>query len=217
MTKQLIAGLATIVVAGSALIGTSIYAASTTSTGTISSRTQGVHMDRQTPEQMVASLSGKISPEAITAFTTLMARHKTEMDALRTNIGTTVDKATMEANRTAFRTEMDALMAKYPDLKAALPTPPQGGKHRNNPMASLLAGVSAVDKAAIEAIHTDYDAREKILKTEEKAKIDTIIANYPEIKAKLDAMKAVKQIGDGEKDDGDHDGDRGGHGGQRGR
>jgi hypothetical protein len=40
MTKQLIAGLATIVVTGSALIGTSIYAATATSTGTLSSRTQ---------------------------------------------------------------------------------------------------------------------------------------------------------------------------------
>jgi hypothetical protein len=150
-------------------------------------------MDRQTPEQMVASLSGKVSPEAITAFTALMTKHKTEMDALRANTGTTVDKATMEANRTAFKTEMDALMTKYPDLKATLPTPPQGGKHGNNPMASLLAGVSAVDKAAIEAIHADYDAREKVLKTEEKAKIDTIIANYPDLKAKLDALKASKQ------------------------
>lgn len=41
MTKQLIAGLATIVVAGSALIATGMYAATgTSSTGTLSPRTQ---------------------------------------------------------------------------------------------------------------------------------------------------------------------------------
>ncbi len=193
MTKQLIAGLATIVVAGSALIATGMYAATATSTGNTSSQIQRTHMDRQTPEQMVASLSGKVSPEAITAFTTLIARHKTEMDALKSSTGTTVDKATMEAKHEAFKTEIDALMTKYPDLKAVLPTPPQGGKHGANPMTSILAGVSAVDKTAIETIHTDYDAREKILKTEEKAKIDAIIANYPAIKAKLDALKASKQ------------------------
>ncbi len=208
MKKTLIAGLATLVVAGSALIATNIYAATNLHTDS-ATHTRGVHMDRQTPEQMIASLSGKVSPEAITAFTTLMARHKTEMDALKSNTGTTIDKAAMEAKHTAYKTEMDALMTKYPDLKAALPTPPQGGKHGENPMASLLAGVSAVDKAAIEAIHTDYDAREKVLKTEEKAKIDAIIANYPAIKAKLDTLMSNEKSRD-------HDGGMGGRG-PRGR
>lgn len=169
-------------------------------------------MDRETPEQIVASLSGKVSPEAITAFTTLMAQHKTEMDALRTNTGTTVDKTTMEANRTAFKTEMDALMTKYPDLKAALPTPPQGGKmggrgrdNGANPMDTILASVSATDKTALEAIHTEYEAREEALRTEEKAKIDAIIAKYPDLKTKLDTLKSNEKSRD-------HDGGMGGRG-----
>jgi hypothetical protein len=216
MKKTLIAGLATIVVAGSALIATGMYAATGTTSNSTTSRNQWIHMDRQTPEQMVASLSGKVSPEAITAFTTLMAQHKTEMDALRTNTGTTIDRATMEAKHTEFKTEMDALMSKYPELKAALPTPPQGGKMGgrwgNNPMDTILSSVSATDKAALEAIHTEYGAKEEALRTEEKAKIDAIIAKYPDLKTKLDTLQASEK-----NRDGDHDGDRGGHGGPRGR
>lgn len=173
-------------------------------------------MGRQTPEQMVASLSGKVSPEAITAFTTLMAQHKTEMDALRTNTGTTIDRTAMEAKHTAYKTEMDALMTKYPDLKAALPTPPQGGKmggrargNGSNPMDTILSSVSATDKTALEAIHTEYEAREKALRTEEKSKIDAIIAKYPDLKTKLDALKSNEKSRD-------HDGGMDGRG-PRGR
>jgi hypothetical protein len=168
-------------------------------------------MDRQTPEQIVASLSGKVSPEAITAFTTLMTRHKTEMDALRTNTGTTVDKTAIQAKHEAFKTEMDTLMTKYPDLKAALPTPPHGGKMggKNNPIEAIFAGVSATDKTAIETIRTEYRARQDAIKAEEKAKIDTIIAKYPDLKAKLDALKSNEKSRD-------HDGGMGGQG-QRGR
>ncbi len=214
MTKNLIAGLATIAIAGSALVATGMYASTATSISTLLSRTQWIHMDRQTPEQMVASLSGKVSPGAITEFTTLMAKHKTEMDALRTNTGTTIDKATMEAAHTAFKMEMDTLMVKYPDLKAALPTPPQGGKmggRGNNPMDQILASVSASDKTTLEAIHTEYEAKEEALRTEERAKIDAIMAKYPDLMAKIDTLRASEK-----NRGGDHDGDRGGHG-PRGR
>jgi hypothetical protein len=51
-----------------------------------------------------------------------MTKHKTEMDAMRTNTGTKIDTVSMEKQREGFKTEMDALMSKYPDLKAAMPT-----------------------------------------------------------------------------------------------
>lgn len=63
------------------------------------------------------TLSG-ISTEAQTAFTALQTKHKTEMDALRTQTGVTADQ--IKAKHEAFRTEMDALVTKYPELKNAL-------------------------------------------------------------------------------------------------
>jgi hypothetical protein len=142
---------------------------------------------------MIISLSGKVAPEAITAFTTLMARHKTEMDILKNSTGTTLDEASMQAKHTAFKTEMDTLMTQYPDLKTVLP---QGGKMNNkgkgntiNPIDTILADVSATDKVALETIHTEYQAKEEALRTEKKAKIDTIIAKYPGLKTKLDTLK----------------------------
>ena len=59
-------------------------------------------------------------------------------------------------------------------------------------MDEILASVSQSDKAAIEAIHTEYSTKAEALHTEEKAKIDAIIAKYPELKTKLDTLKANK-------------------------
>lgn len=70
-----------------------------------------------------------------------------------------------------------------------------GGEHdgkmgKINPMNDILTGVSDADKTAIEAIRTEYRAKQETLRTEEKAKIDAIIAKYPELKAKLDTLEA---------------------------
>lgn len=67
------------------------------------------------PENMVNSLSGKVSTEALTALQALMTKHNTEMDALRT-AGTTPTQTQIDT----FKTEMDALIAKYPELKTAM-------------------------------------------------------------------------------------------------
>jgi hypothetical protein len=65
-------------------------------------------------------------------------------------------------------------------------------------MDTILSGLSAADKTAIEAIHTEYRTKQDALRTEEKAKIDTIIAKYPELKAKLDTLeKSRPQMGEG--------------------
>ena len=73
-------------------------------------------------EGMIASLSGKVSAEALAAFQTLIAKHKTEMEAIHSNSGNTIDKTEMEAKHAAFKAEMDALMVQYPELKTAMPT-----------------------------------------------------------------------------------------------
>ena len=80
---------------------------------------------------------------------------------------------------------------------------------RENPMDSVLSGLSDADKTAVKAIHDEYQTKHETLRTEEKAKIDTIIAKYPDIKAKLDTMEKNRpQM--------EQDGGRGGHG-PRGR
>lgn len=74
------------------------------------------------PQDMIATLSGKVSPEALAALQALMTKHKTEMDVARSNTGITLDKTEMQAQRNQFKTEMDALMIQYPELKTAMPT-----------------------------------------------------------------------------------------------
>ena len=119
MTKQLIIGLATIAVSGAALLATGIYAATT---GTnLGNSLHMNHMRLNNAQDIVASLSGKVSPEALTALQTLITKHKSEMDAIRTGTGTPPDRATMEKQRETFKTEMDALLVQYPELKTALP------------------------------------------------------------------------------------------------
>ena len=57
-------------------------------------------------------------------------------------------------------------------------------------MDTILSGVSAADKTAIEAIHTEYRTKQDALRTEEKAKVDAIIAKYPDLKTKLNTLEA---------------------------
>jgi len=118
-----------------------------------------------------------------------MTKHKTEIDALRSSSGTTVDKTTMDAQHTAFRTEMDALMVKYPELKMAMPQ--MGGKmgRGNGEFEAIIATLPATTQIELKAIRDEYKTKQDTLRTDEKAKIDTILAKYPEVKTKLDALK----------------------------
>ncbi len=196
MKKSLIIGIATLAITGSALIGSSIYAAS----GTWSQK--GNHMQKMQKMNANMTLSG-VSTEAQTAFTALQTKHKTEMDTLRTQTGVTEEQ--IKAKREAFKTEMDALITKYPELKNALQ---KGGKMgRENPMENLLSGLSDTDKTAVKALHEEYKTKQEVLRTEEKAKIDVIIAKYPDLKTKLDTMEKNRpQMWENEG--------RGGHGGR---
>lgn len=188
MTKQLIIGLATLSVAGAAILGTGMYAASTNSwtTGNMP------RMEQRDPTAMLATIKTQVSAEAYTALETLMTKHKTEM----TTSSTTADKTAMQAQREAFKTEMDALLTKYPELKTAMPQGGKmggkGGRNGIGPMDEILTGVSDADKTAIEAIRTEYQTKQESLRTEERAKIDAIIAKYPELKAKLDTLEASR-------------------------
>ncbi len=186
MKKSLIIGLATLALTGTAFIGSNMYAASS---GTMSSTGQSFQrMERHTPADMINSPSGKASPEALTALQTLMTKHQTEMDALK-NSGTQPDKATMDAQRTAFKTEMDALIAKYPELKTALPQVGNMGRGGGE-MESILAALPADAQASIQTIRDSYKTRLDALRTEEDTQVEAILANYPDVKAKYDAEKA---------------------------
>jgi|GEM_PF-5015629 hypothetical protein len=115
MKKSLIIGMATIAVASTALIGSSIYAA--TNSGTTGGERTHKMQKMQKRGNETLTLSG-VSTEAKTAFTDLQKKHKQEMDALRTQSGVTEDQ--LQAKHEAFKTEMDALITKYPELKNAL-------------------------------------------------------------------------------------------------
>ncbi|NRH21214.1 hypothetical protein HOO68_04165 [Candidatus Gracilibacteria bacterium] len=198
MTKTLIAGLATIIIAGTALVGTGMYAAVSTSNSgndVTSGWNMGSRMNRENPADITATLSGKVSAEALAALQAVMAKHKTEMDTLRSSSGTTVDKTTMNAQHTAFRTEMDALIVKYPELKTAMPQ--MGGKmgRGNGEFEAIIATLPATTQTELKAIRDEYKTKQDTLRTEEKAKIDTILAQYPEAKTKLDTLEANRPQG----------------------
>lgn len=143
---------------------------------------------------MINSLSGKVSTEALTALQALMDKHKAEMIAARSNTGT-IDKTAMEAQRTAFKAEIDALFAKYPELKTAMPTPPNGGMmmgregRGGKQMETIIATLPSSAQTELQAIRDDYRTKQEALRTEEKTKTDAILASYPDIKTKLDALQ----------------------------
>ena len=165
-------------------------------------------MERWNPEDIVQSLSGKVSTEALTAFETLMTKHKTEMDAER-NSTTTVDETTRKANMEAFKTEMDALMAQYPELKTALPQGGEMGKRGDqgqwNPMNSVLSALPTDAQTELKTIRESYKTKMEALRTEEETAMEAVIAKYPEVKTKYDAAKANRPTHDDgqppEKDD----------------
>ncbi len=190
MTKILIAGLATIVIAGTVLVGTGMYAASTSSSGTWIQGKFRSHMGQGSHENLVATLSWRVSTEDLTAIQSLMTKHKTEMDALRSSSGTTIDKATMDAQHTAFKTEMGALIAKYPELKTTLPQIWGKMGRGNREFEAIIVSLPTSTQTIIKSIRDEYKTKQDTLRTEEKAKIDTILSQYPEVKRKIDVLKA---------------------------
>jgi hypothetical protein len=191
MKKSLIIGLATLAISGTALIGSSMYAAST---GTTTQAKTAMMKNRGT--DMITSLSGKVSTEALTALQTLMTKHQTEMDTLK-NSSTTLDRTAMEAKHEAFKTEMEALIVKYPELKTAMEANrPMGGKmgrwgkNGENPMKTVLASLPTEAQTQIETIRTNYRTQFDTLRTTEEKEIESIIAKYPEVKAAYDTAKA---------------------------
>lgn len=196
MKKSLIIGIATLAITGSALLWTGIYAATTTTTDTTTQHSQ--RMERWNPEDMVQSLSGKVSTEALNALETLMTKHKAEMDAARNNT-TTIDEATRKAQMEAFKTEMDALLVKYPELKTALPQGREMGKRgergQGNPMNSVLSALPSDAQTEIKTIRESYKTKMDTLRTEEETATEAVIAKYPEVKAKYDAAKVNRPTG----------------------
>jgi len=194
MKKTLLIGLATIAIAGSAIIGSSIYAAS----GTTGNANTGMHhmmrgMGQNGSENRINSLSGKVSTEALTALETLMKKHQTEMETLRSS-STTPDTTTMEAKRTEFKTEMDALVTKYPELKTAMPTHMEGGKGMGRhggrdggefgPMSSVISSLTADEQAKVKTIRESYKTKMDSLRTQEKTEIEAVISGNATAKAK---------------------------------
>lgn len=84
------------------------------------------HMNSQKNQDIISTLSGKVSAPALQELQTLITKHKTEMDTLMT--GTSVDKTIMQTKHEAFKTQMEALMTKYPELKTAMPQKGFGNK-----------------------------------------------------------------------------------------
>lgn len=202
MTKWLIIGLATMTITGTALLATGMYASmDSTSTANTPNSMRMNHMQEGNPQDLIATLSWKVSPEAITALQTLMAKHKTEMDTMQTNTGTKIDSATMEKQREGFKTEMDALMSKYPDLKAAMPTMGKWGMmhHADGEIETIMATLPTDIQTQLKSIRNEYQTKQEALRNEEKTKIDTILAQYPEIKTKLDAIEVKRPQWMGEK------------------
>lgn len=188
MKKSIFIGAATLAIAGTALIGSSIYAATGSSTG--NTNKSFMKMGNRGTD-MISSLSGTVSSEALTALKALMDKHKTEMDALKEST-TTVDEATMTAKHEAFKTEMDALMVKYPELKNALPQGKmngRGGERGQNPMEEILSSLPTDAQTEIETIRESYRTQMESLRTAEESKIEAIIGKYPEVKTKYDEAK----------------------------
>ena len=126
-----------------------------------------------------------------------MNKHKSEIDTLRTS-GSIPDEATMKAKHEAFKSEMDALTAKYPELKTALEaSKPQGkmGKRGGNhqEIEALIATLPEAAQTELKNIRATYQTKQEALRTEEKTKMDTVLSAYPEVKTKLDSLKPSEE------------------------
>jgi hypothetical protein len=122
--------------------------------------------------------------------------------------GTTVDKTVMDVQKKVFKTEIDALLVKYPELKTAMPTirKGMGGKmHRGNgEVEAIIATLPTSTQTELRSIHDSYQSKQETLRAEEKAKIDTVLTGYPDVKTKLDALQANRPQGDGMMGRGGH-------------
>lgn len=195
MTKILIAGLATIVIAGMALVGTGMYAANTSASGAWVQGNFRSHMGQGNTDYIIETLSWKVSTEALTALQSVITKHKTQIDAARSNTGITFNKTTMDNQRTAFKTEMDDLIVKYPELKTAMPQMGRKMGRGNGKFEAIMATLPTTTQTEIKAIRDEYKTKQDTLRTEEKAKIDTILAQYPEVKTKIEALETSRPQG----------------------
>ncbi len=60
----------------------------------------------------------------------------------------------------------------------------------NGEAETIIATLPATVQTELKNIHDEYKAKQDALKTEEKTKIDAILAKYPEVKTKLDTLNA---------------------------
>jgi hypothetical protein len=121
MNKKYTYGVAALVLIGTTLIGSSLYAADMLpKISNVLTPVGNIQMHRGA-ENMLTSLSGSVSQEALTELKALMDTHKAKIDALKASgSGTTFDQAAFTALKTEHQTALDALKKKYPELETAL-------------------------------------------------------------------------------------------------
>ena len=157
-------------------------------------------MERGNPENMIQSLSGKVSTEALSALETLMAKHKTEMDAMKNN--TTGDQTARKTQMETFKAEMDALIVKYPELKTALPLGKMGeGRGQmedrgNNAMETALSSLPTDAQTEIKTIRENSRTKMEAIRNEEETAIEAVITKYPEVKTQYDEVKKNRPTGE---------------------
>lgn len=198
MQKNILIGATALLITGTALIGSSIHAASGATSST-SLRWLGA----RNSTSIATSLSGTVSTEASTALQNLMDSYRTKMDALRSSSGATQEERT--ALMTEFQTAMEALKEQYPELENAMPQI-GGGKMMWGGMMWGRGGRDSEDFGSgsgmntafstlptdvqdqITAVREKYRTQIEALRTQEQAEMSAILANYPEAQAQLESM-----------------------------
>ena len=56
-------------------------------------------------------------------------------------------------------------------------------------MKTILTTLPADIQTQLQTIHKSYQAKEQALHISEKSDVNAILANYPDVKTKLDALK----------------------------
>lgn len=206
MKQSIKIGVAVLLATGTALVGTSLYAANDLSSWT--GLTLKQKFERRWDMNMFASLSGSISPAALTEFQSLMDAHKAKIDTLRlSSSGGVINSTAIEALQAERKASMDALLLKYPELKNTLPGNGMNGKwwmgkfRKNdgrwfgeNNHEAILSTLPEWVQSQIKTIRESYKAKIDTLRTEEKAALDAVIAAYPEVKAKLDTLEVNRPM-----------------------
>ena len=77
-------------------------------------------------------------------------------------------------------------------------------------MKTILATLPADIQTQLQTIHKSYQTKEQALHVSEKAEVNAILANYPDVKAKLDRLREDhreygKDRGDDRKEEDDAD------------